>query len=292
MEKHQEKAANLIEALPYIRRFNGKTFVIKCGGAAMTDPLQTKNIMQDIALLFLCGIRIIIVHGGGPDISAMCEQLNLPIQFVQGQRVTDHNTMEVVKMVLIGKNNFSLVSLLNTFGIKAVGMNGADANLLQANPAVNHEALGYVGKITAINTDVLDELLSQQFLPVIAPVAVDKNGTAYNVNADFTAAALAAAIRAEKLIMLTDVNGYYADKNDPSTKVQTINQQQLKLWLNETKITGGMLPKLQACLQAIEHGAASAHIINGTAKHSLLLEIFSNCGVGTMIANEEYLHAA
>ena len=274
------KANTLIEALPYIREFSGKTVVIKCGGSALTDLSQLNHIMQDIALLFFCGIRVVLVHGGGPDISALCEQLHLPVQFSQGQRVTDVATMEVVQMVLLGKTNRRLVTALNQHGIKAVGFSGQDTAFLKAAPLPN---LGQVGTITSVDTTLLQTLLSHPFVPVIAPIAVDAAGSAYNVNADTVAASVAGALKAQKLILLTDVNGLYGDIAKPESRISVITVDEIKQLLQVNQINGGMIPKLQACCDAISQGVVSAHMIDGTVPHSLLLEIFSNEGIGTMV---------
>jgi acetylglutamate kinase len=287
MQQYIEKASHLIEALPYIRRFYGKIFVVKCGGAAMTDITQLQHIMRDIALLHFCGIRPVIVHGGGPDISAMCERLQIPTQFAHGQRVTDAATMEIVQMILTGKNNKALVTALNQFGVKAVGISGQDASLLQAEKIItaNDDAdLGYVGNITAVDTQLITTLLAKNFLPVIAPVATSVTGQAYNINADIAAGAIATALAAEKLIYLSDVNGFYTDIKDPGTRINAVKKETVKSWLQEKKITGGMIPKLQSCLQALDEGVSCAHILDGNMSHSLLLEIFTDQGIGTLIS--------
>ncbi len=287
MQESIEKASHLIEALPYIRRFYGKTFVIKCGGAAMTDEQHMRNIMQDIALLHFCGIRVVVVHGGGKDISTLCEQLHIPTQFSNGLRVTDAATMEVVQMVLIGKTNMALVTALNQFGVKAVGIAGQDAACLKTKKIHQDQGmdLGFVGDYPTLDTTLINTLLGASFLPVIAPVGVDNEGRAYNVNADLAASAVAAALKAEKLIVLSDVNGVYANLQDPGTQIQTITVSTIKTWLKENRISGGMIPKLQACLQALEHGVINAHILDGNMTHSMLLEIFTDQGVGTQITH-------
>ncbi len=291
MKKWIEKASHLIEALPYIRRFCGKIFVVKCGGAALVDPQQLHNIMQDIALLHFCGIRPVIVHGGGPDIGAMCKRLQIPTQFSNGLRVTDADTMEIVQMVLFGKTNRALVTALNQFGVKAVGLTGQDAAFMQskkfiATSDVDADVdLGFVGEITDLDTTLITTLLAGGFLPVIAPIGIDEHGQAYNINADTAAGVVASKLAAEKLVMLSDVNGLYANIDDPETRLHVIKAALVKTWLNEKHISGGMIPKLQACLHALDNGLSSAHILDGNMPHSLLLEIFTDQGVGTLITN-------
>lgn len=286
MEKHIEKASHLIEALPYIRKFNAKTFVIKCGGAAMNGQEQIKHIMRDIALLHFCGIRLVIVHGGGSEISEMCSRLRIPTKFINGQRVTDNATMEVVQMVLIGKTNKEVVTALNQFGAKAVGLSGQDASFLQVEKLGDEETdLGYVGHVTNVDDKLIGALIAGNFLPVIAPIGVDTSGQAYNINADIVAGAIASTLKAAKLIFLSDVDGVYSDINNPTTQLSTITKDMVLNWLQTKKVTSGMIPKLQSCLQALEQGVTSVHILNGRKPHSLLLEIFTDKGVGTIITN-------
>lgn len=285
MQTYIDKASHLVEALPYIRRFSGKIFVVKCGGAAMVTDTALQSIMQDIALLYFCGIRPVIVHGGGPEISAMCERLQIPTQFAQGQRVTDAATMEIVQMVL-SKTNSNLVTALNRSGINAIGISGQDASCLQAKKFTSEDNtidLGFVGEITTVNATFVKTLLAGNFLPVISPVGIDQHGQFYNINADIAAGAIAGALAAEKLLVLSDVNGIYADVKNPATRLSALNAQQLKDMLQEKILSGGMIPKLQACLQALERGVPSAHILDGKMPHSLLLEIFTDQGIGTLI---------
>lgn len=286
MDKHLEKATNLIEALPYIREFSGKTFVIKCGGAAMKDPKQISHIMRDIALLHFCGIRPVVVHGGGSEISNMCSRLNISTQFLNGHRVTDDATLEVVQMVLIGKTNKELVTSLNQFGVKAIGLSGQDANFLQAKKLVVADGdLGYVGHVASVDNKLITLLITGGFLPVIAPIGVDESGQAYNINADVAAGAIASALDAVKLIFLSDVSGVYADVNDPSTKLSVMTKETVEMWLRKKIVSAGMIPKLQTCLQTLEQGVVNVHILDGRKPHSLLLEIFTDQGVGTVITN-------
>ncbi len=290
MQEPTYKAANLVEALPYIQRFYGKIVVIKYGGAAMTDTGPLKNVMQNIALLHFCGMRIVIVHGGGPEISQHCERLQLPVKFHQGLRITDEETMAVTQMVLLGKVNASLVKMLNTHRVQAVGLSGLDAGFLQARkaePATQGAQaavdLGFVGEVAQVDTTLIKTLLDKNFLPVIAPIGMDQNGVSYNINADFVAGAIAGALQAEKLVLLSDVNGLYADPTDPNTRISTITRSIVEELLQTNKITGGMIPKLRACLYALQQGIHCAHILDGRIQHSLLLEIFTDQGIGTMI---------
>lgn len=264
---------------------NGKTIVIKCGGAAITDAAQMHSIMQDIAVLSKNGLRIIIVHGGGPDISAMCNHLQLPTQFLNGQRITDANTMNVVQMVLLGKTNTSLVTTLNQCGVKAVGISGHDAAFLQAKKLIQcgEIDLGFVGEVACLDTTLINTLLAAGFTPVIAPVGVDEKGQAYNINADIAAGAIAGALGAEKLIMLSDVNGFYTDLNNPKTRLSNIQKENIINWLQKNKIVGGMVPKLQACLHALDQGVRSVQILDGKIPNSLQTALFTNQDIGTLI---------
>jgi acetylglutamate kinase len=284
------KADHLVEALPYIRCFYGKTVVIKYGGAAMTDVARVNQVMQDIALLHFCGMRPVIVHGGGPEISELCERLGMAVRFSNGQRVTDAETMQVVRMVLLGKINFSLVSALNQQGVKAVGVAGQDGGLLRAkkftSPADGPDAsedLGLVGEIEAVDVTLLTTLVASGFVPVIAPIGMDSNGQAYNINADTVAGAIAGALAAEKLIFLSDVNGLYADINNPETRINAIDMDSIQAGLQSAHFKTGMIPKLTACVQALKQGVSRVHILDGKISHGLLLEIFTHEGMGTVI---------
>jgi acetylglutamate kinase len=288
MQESITKASHLIETLAYIRRFSGKTFVVKCGGSALTDLTQMQNIMRDLAWLQFCGIKLVLVHGGGPDISSLCEKLQLPVQFSQGQRVTDAATMEVVQMVLLGKTNRALVTTLNQLGVKAVGFSGQDSAFIKVKPwSTECCNLGYVGEIINVDTNLLHTLLAENYFPVIVPIGVDFTGQAYNVNADFSAAAIAVALAAEKLIILSDVDGYYADATNPASRLDHIHTTLIEEWLTAGKIDGGMIPKLQACLTALKQTVKSCHLLDGKMPHSLLLEIFTGQGVGTLITHQE-----
>lgn len=286
MEKWIEKAAHLIEALPYIRRFSGKTFVIKFGGSVLPSSTQMQNMMQDIALLSFCGIRIILVHGGGPEISALCQALNVPVQFNQGQRVTDDKILEVVQMALLGKVNSALVTQLCLHGLKAIGISGQDAGFIQAKKLLRDQLdLGWVGEISSIDDKFLTTLLANALLPVVAPLAADHQGQTYNINADTVAAGIAGAMKAEKLVLLTNVNGIYANKNDPTTRMSSMDIETINTWLSNGQIQGGMIPKVQAGMRALEQGVGKVHILDGQLQHSLLLEIFTDAGIGTMLTH-------
>ncbi len=284
------KADHLVEALPYIRCFYGKTIVIKYGGAAMTDLTQINQVMQDIALLHFCGMRPVIVHGGGPEISELCERLDIPVKFFQGQRVTDEQTIEVVRMALLGKINFSLVSALNQQGIKAVGIAGQDGGLLRAKkftqPRDHTDSgidLGLVGEIVSVDATLITTLLTSGFVPVIAPIGIDDQGQAYNINADAAASAIAIALAAEKLIFMSDVNGLYADIEDPNSRIESIDIDSINAGLKVERFKTGMIPKLAACVRALREGVSRVHILDGKIPHGLLLEIFTHEGMGTVI---------
>jgi acetylglutamate kinase len=286
MQQYIEKAANLVEAFPYIREFYGKTMVIKYGGAAMTDATYIKNVMRDIALLHFCGIRVVIIHGGGPEISDLCERLKIPVRFAHGQRITDEKTLEVVQMSLLGKINTTLVAELNQHGVKAVGISGHDAAFLQAKklaPKESTDDLGFVGDVEKVDTHLITSLLTAGFLPVISPIGRDTSGQSYNINADTVASNIAGAISAEKLVLLSDVNGLYADKNNPETRIGSLDVATVNEWTKDGRITGGMIPKMNACVHALVNGVKRVHILDGKIQHSLLLEIFTDQGIGTMV---------
>ncbi|NLG83865.1 MAG: acetylglutamate kinase [Firmicutes bacterium] len=279
-----EKAGILIEALPYIRTFYGKTFVIKYGGHAMLDPQLRKAVLLDIVLLRYIGVRPVVVHGGGTEISEMLRRIGKEPTFVQGLRVTDAETMEIVQMVLVGKINHELVAQINAQGAKAVGLSGKDGNLFVAEKyTAGGVDLGFVGEIKAVHPELVVNLTDQGYIPVIAPVAVGPDGESYNINADTAAGELAAALGAEKLIMLTDVEGIMLDPKDPATLLSTLAVEQAYALIGEGRIDGGMIPKVEACVKALRQGVARTHIIDGRQLHSLLLEIFTDRGTGTMI---------
>lgn len=284
------KANILIEALPYIRNFSGKTFVIKYGGAAQTEEHLKDSFAQDIALLSLIGINTVIVHGGGPKISKMMEKMGKKPQFVHGQRVTDKETMDIVEMVLGGLVNKEIVSLINKHGGKAIGLSGKDAGLIMAKKKSAKSSdkkgkeeiidLGLVGEVTDINSNVLESLKKERFISVISPIGIGEHGETLNINADYVSSAIASKLKAEKLILLTDVPGI---KDKKGNILSTLSQKQIKKLISDNTISGGMLPKVQACAKAIEAGVSKTHIIDGRIAHCLLLEIFTKEGIGTEI---------
>ena len=272
MIEYMQRANMLIEALPYIQRLFGKTIVIKYGGAAMQEPDLTQKILEDVTLLKFVGMNPIVVHGGGPDINNMLLALDVQPRFIDGLRVTDDKTMEVVQMVLTGKTN-------------AIGLCGIDGNIIQAKKAEpkNGVDLGNVGQITGINTKLLMTLAGDQYIPVIAPIGVGQNGESYNINADTVASEIACALQAEKLMFLTDTDGIRMDKNNPETLIYEISVARIYELIDQGVIEGGMLPKVRGCIQAIQSGVERVHILNGTIPHPIILEIFTDSGIGTMI---------
>ncbi len=279
----EQIAATLIQALPYIRIFAGKTIVIKYGGNAMIDAELKKAVMRDLVLMRLVGINPILVHGGGPEINEAMKKLGKEPEFVAGRRVTDAETMEIVEMVLTGKTNKSIVAHLNSEGVQAVGLSGKDANLLIATKDTDNGDIGFVGKIAHVNPEIIHTLTNGGYIPVISSVAVGADGQAYNVNADTAAAALAAALHAEKLILMTDVEGLYKDFSDKSSLVSEITTAEARQWIAEGIVDKGMIPKLEACASAVEDGVPRAHIIDGRRAHALLIELFTDTGIGTMV---------
>jgi acetylglutamate kinase len=272
----------LLEALPYIREFHGKTVVIKYGGAAMEEPSLREEFARDVVLLKYVGINPIVVHGGGPEISAYMERLGLPVEFVGGLRVSDEGTVEVAKMVLVGKVNKEIVLRINRHGQSAVGLCGDDGSLFRVarQPAPDGQDIGFVGRIERVDVDVLKHI-AEDYIPVVASVGADREGNSYNVNADEAAGAVARALRAYKVMFLTDVAGWLADPADPDSVVSEASAETVEAALPD--IAGGMRPKLQACLDAIHGGVTYAHIVDGRLPHSLLLELFTDAGIGTKI---------
>jgi len=272
----------LLEALPYIREFHGKTVVIKIGGAAMTDAGLTDDFARDIVLLKYVGMNPIVVHGGGPEITSYMERLGMEVKFVNGLRVTDQAAIDVVKMVLVGKQNKDIVLSLKGHGQPAVGLCGDDGSLFQVRKrlAPDGEDIGFVGEIERVYVDVLNHI-AEDYIPVIASVGSDENGQSYNVNADEAAGAVAAAMRAYKAVFLTDVEGWRADPDDPATKISQITALETSRRL--ATVSGGMRPKLEACVKAIQGGVHAAHIVDGRQQHSVLLELFTDEGIGTKI---------
>jgi acetylglutamate kinase len=285
-----KKAEILVEALPYIQALAGKTIVIKYGGNAMISPGLKHSVMEDITLLKYIGINPIVVHGGGPDINQALKAFNVKSEFINGLRKTDAQTMEVVKMVLMGKTNKEIVSLINQKGGKAVGICGIDGMLIECKKhyeEINGEKidLGYVGEITKINTSLLEHFTKSEYIPVVAPIGTDINGVSYNINADTVASKIATAMKAEKLILLTDVEGV-KDSDKSHTILHSLTCDEAYNLINNGTIVEGMIPKVLGCADALENGVRRAHIIDGRIPHCLLLEIFTNKGIGTMITKE------
>jgi acetylglutamate kinase len=270
----------LLEALPYIREFHGRTVVIKYGGAAMGDEALREGFATDIVLLKYVGLNPVIVHGGGPDITSYMERLGMEVRFVEGVRVSDPATVEVAKMVLLGKVNSDIVSRLNRHGQPAVGLSGEDGSLFEVRPHPDAERVGFVGEVERVDVDVLNHI-AEDYIPVIASAGTDREGNSYNVNADTAAGKVAAALTAHKAIFLTDIAGWLADPDDPESLVSRASVQDVESALS--KVSGGMRPKLEACVEAIRGGVGSAHIIDGSELHSLLLELFTDAGIGTMV---------
>ena len=285
MDKYFEKAGILIEALPYIQRLSRKTVVIKYGGAAMLSDDLSNKIMQDITLLKYVGVNPIVVHGGGNDINKMLKKFEIVPEFHNGLRVTDAATMDVVQMVLSGKINKDIVARLGVAGAKAIGLCGKDASLIRAEKmtAKDGHDLGHVGRITGINTKLLNTLTQDEYVPVIAPIGVGKDGESYNINADTVAGEIAAALGAEKLMFLTDIDGIRSDPDDPGTLIFEISIDEIMAYIASGAISGGMLPKVEGCIKAIKSGVKRTHILNGTIPHPILLEIFTDTGIGTMV---------
>ncbi|MBP3655444.1 MAG: acetylglutamate kinase [Clostridia bacterium] len=279
------KANILIEALPYIQRLWGKTVVIKYGGNAMKSDDLTHKILEDVTLLKYVGINPILVHGGGPEINAMLSRVGMQSSFHNGLRITDAATMEIVQMVLAGKLNKNIVSDIGRLGGKAIGLCGKDAGLITVKkkpPLADGVDLGFVGDIVSINTKLLNSLCADEYIPVISSVGTDENGESYNINADTAAAAIAAALKAEKLIFLTDIDGVRADPADPASLFPVLTVDHAQALIADGTISGGMIPKVTACTDAIEKGVRRVHILNGTIPHPIILEIFTDRGIGTM----------
>ncbi len=285
MKKYMEKVNTLLESLPYIREFYGKTMVIKYGGHAMVDDALQKSFARDMVLLKLTGMNPVIVHGGGPQINDLLKQIGKKSEFVDGMRVTDQETMDVVEMVLVGKINNNIVNNINFMGGKAVGLSGKDGRLITAEKMYHVTAagekvdIGLVGSVRAINPAVLETLDRDRFIPVIAPVGVDEEGATYNINADLAAGKIAEALNAEKLILLTDVEGVLLEGKLAST----LKTKQVASHIEKGTITGGMIPKVNCCIEAVAGGVGKAHIIDGRVEHAVLLEIFTQAGIGTEI---------
>lgn len=286
-QKYLEKAEVLIEALPYIQRFNRKIIVVKYGGSAMVDEQLKKSVIQDVVLLKLVGFKPIIVHGGGKEISRWVSKVGKEPKFINGLRVTDEETMELAEMVL-GKVNKELVSLVESLGVKAVGISGKDGGLLKVEKKYSGgQDIGFVGNITEVNPKILSDLLDNDFLPIVCPIGMDEDFLTYNINADDAACAIAKAMKAEKLAFLTDIEGVYKNPDDPESLISKLFVKDAKELINNGNVGGGMIPKLQNCIDAIEQGVSRVHILDGRIKHCLLLEIFTNKGIGTAILRKE-----
>lgn len=288
----EDQAAILVEALPYIQAFYGKTVVIKYGGNAMINDELKENVMEDIALLKYVGVRPVIIHGGGPEITGFLKKVGKETSFVSGLRVTDEETVEIAEMVLDGKVNSEIVNLLNHRGVRAVGISGKDAGLIQARKKLatvydgddtKKVDIGYVGQVERVDTSLLDDLLDGDYIPVIAPIGVDEDGASYNINADYVAAEIAGALEAEKLLLLTDIEGVYKDYHDKSTFISALSAAEAKAYIKDGTISGGMIPKIEACLRALDAGAGKAHIIDGRLPHAILLELLTSKGIGTQV---------
>ena len=291
----EEQINTLVEALPYLRDFKGKTVVVKYGGNAMLNDEIKNKVLQDIVFLRCAGLRPVVVHGGAPEITAMLQKAGKKTQFVSGLRVTDAESVELAEMVLVGKINTDLVVRLNLLGGRAVGLNGKDANLVQAkkhladvyeNGEVNLVDIGFVGNVEKINTELINILLDNDFIPVIAPTGVGVNGETYNINADSVAGEIAGALKAEKLLVLTDVRGIYSDYRDENSFISTLTFEKAQELIIRGNIDGGMIPKVKACITALSGGAHKTHIIDGREPHTILMEIFSDSGVGTEVVKE------
>ena len=286
MESVLEKAKVLVEALPYIQRFNRKIIVVKYGGSAMLDEELKLHVIQDVTLLKLVGFKPIIVHGGGKDISKWVEKSGKTPEFVNGLRKTDANTMEIAEMVL-NRVNKSLVSLVQELGVNAVGISGKDGNLLTVKKKLSDgKDIGYVGEITSVNPKILFDLLEKDFLPIICPIGLNENFDTYNINADDAACAIAKSVEAEKLAFLTDTIGVLRDPEDESTLISELTLSEARILIEDGTIKGGMIPKMRSCIDAIEEGVGRVHILDGRVAHCLLLEIFTNKGIGTAIIND------
>lgn len=287
MQQYLDKAQVLIEALPYIQRFNRKIIVVKYGGSAMVDEELKKQVIEDVTLLKLVGFKPIIVHGGGKEISRWVNKVGMEPKFINGLRVTDEETMEVVEMVL-GKVNKSLVRYVEELGVRAIGISGKDGGLLKVDKKYSDgKDIGYVGEVKEVNAQILYDLLEKDFLPIVCPVGLDDEYHTYNINADDAACAIARAVKAEKLAFLTDIEGVYKNSKDPGTLISELYVEEAEKLMEDGNIGGGMLPKLQNCIDAIENGVSRVHILDGRIPHCLLLEIFTNKGIGTAILKGE-----
>ena len=276
-----QRAEVLTAALPYIKKYSGKIVVVKYGGNAMVNDLLKQQVMEDIALLWLIGVKVVLVHGGGPEISQTMKRMGKESTFVNGLRVTDAETVDIVKMVLAGKVNKDLVNLIQMKGGHAVGLSGLDGGILEA--VTKDEALGFVGEITKVRTQPITDLLEKHYIPIISTIASDRQGNVYNINGDTAAAYIAGALEAERLIMMTDIAGILKDKDDPSTLIPHVTVEEAKKLYDDGIISGGMIPKVDCCIEAIEHGVKHAVIMDGRIPHSILMELLTDEGAGTMV---------
>ena len=281
---NMERAEVLTQALPYIKKYSGKIVVIKYGGNAMINEQLKQQVMEDVALLWLIGVKVVLVHGGGPEISETMKRFGKQAQFVNGLRVTDKETVDIVQMVLAGKVNKTLVNLLQMKGGHAVGLSGIDGGIIEAT--MKDETLGYVGKITRIRTQPIMDLLEKNYIPVISTVASDRQGNTYNINGDTAAADIAGALNAERLIMMTDIAGILRDKDDPSTLIPALTVSEAKKLFDEGVISGGMIPKVDCCVEAIGKGVKHVVIMDGRVPHSILMELLTDEGAGTMVMGD------
>ena len=282
---NSQRAQVLTQALPYIRQYNGKIVVVKYGGNAMVSEELREQVMEDIVLLWLVGVRVVLVHGGGPEISEMMSRLGKKPEFVDGLRVTDQETVDIVQMVLAGKVNKTLVKLLEVKGGKAMGISGMDGGLIEAK--MKRAELGYVGSITGVNIEPVMDLLEKGYIPVISTLGCDREGNTYNINGDTAAAYIAGALGAERLIMMTDIAGVLRDKNDPGTLIPELTIGEAIRLFEENVIAGGMIPKVECCIDAIHRGVERVIIMDGRVPHSILMEILTDEGAGTMVYGEE-----
>lgn len=287
MKEVMLKAETLIEALPYIRDFNGKKVVVKYGGSAMLDEKLQESVIKDVALLKLVGMEPIIVHGGGKEISKWLSYMGKESEFVEGLRVTDDDTIEVAEMVL-NKVNKHLVQMMEKLGVKAAGISGKDGGtMICEKKMVNGKDIGYVGEVKAVNSDLIDTLIARDFIPIIAPIGMDENYQAYNINADDAASAVAKCIHAEKLAFMTDIEGVCKDPDDPETLISVLSLDEARQLIDDGTIGGGMIPKIRNCVEAVEQGVSRVHILDGRREHCLLLEFFTRKGIGTAIIDNQ-----
>lgn len=288
MQSLVDRAHTIAETLPYLQRHRGATVVIKYGGAAMTDPAVREDVLKDVVLLSLVGMFPVLVHGGGPEINAMVERLGMETNKVHGYRVTDAATMEIVEMVLSGATNKGIVQTINAHGGHAIGLSGKDGGLLSVTKFMPDGIdIGFVGEVAEVSPRVLGDLITAGYLPVIAPIGVGEDGASYNINADTAAAAIAGSLQAQKFIMLTDVPGVLLDVHDPASLISSVTVRDAQMLIESGQINGGMIPKITACLDAIQRGVSRCHILDGRTPHALLVELFTDGGIGTMVVPDD-----